>query len=82
MCCVGKGENIWDRFSHAGGRVHNNDTGDIACDSYNKYQEDVRLLKSLGVQLYIITINVFNYLSFDNNMLKLRCKNSTCSILK
>ena len=32
----GKGPNIWDTFTHAGGRVHNNDTGDVACDSYNK----------------------------------------------
>lgn len=32
----GKGESIWDTFSHEGGNVYNNDTGDIACDSYHK----------------------------------------------
>ncbi len=33
----GKGPNIWDTFSHEPGNVHNDDTGDVACDSYNKY---------------------------------------------
>lgn len=45
----GKGENIWDRWTHEGGHVVNNDTGDIACDSYNKYREDVQLMKNMGV---------------------------------
>ena len=42
--------NIWDTFTHAGNRVSNNDTGDIACNSYYKYKEDVRMLKEIGVQ--------------------------------
>ena len=32
----GKGENNWDRFTHVGGKVYNNHTGDVACDSYHK----------------------------------------------
>ena len=32
----GKGVNIWDTFAHEGGNVYNNDTGDVACDSYHK----------------------------------------------
>ena len=32
----GKGVNIWDTFTHEGGNVYNNDTGDVACDSYHK----------------------------------------------
>ncbi len=32
----GKGLNIWDTFTHEGGNVYNNDTGDVACDSYHK----------------------------------------------
>ena len=46
---AGKGESIWDTFSHQGGNVHNNDTGDDACKSYEKYKEDVKLLKDMGV---------------------------------
>lgn len=44
----GKGVNIWDTFTHIPGKILGNDTGDIACDSYNKYREDVKMLKSLG----------------------------------
>ena len=46
---VGKGPNIWDTFSHTEGKVDNNDNGDVACDSYHKYEEDIKLLKGLGV---------------------------------
>ena len=47
----GKGENIWDRWTHEGGHIFNNDTGDIACDSYHKYKDDVQLLKDMGVSV-------------------------------
>ena len=46
---IGKGENNWDKFTHAGGNVKNNDTGDVACDSYNKYKYDIKLMKDMGV---------------------------------
>ena len=39
---------IWDKHAHDG-KVNNKDTGDIACDSYHKYMDDVKLLKDLGV---------------------------------
>lgn len=48
---TGKGENIWDKFSHAGGHVKNNDTGDVACDSYNKYKDDIKLMKDMGASV-------------------------------
>jgi len=48
----GKGESIWDRFSHTSGNIKNGDTGDIACDHYHRYKEDVALMKQLGVQAY------------------------------
>ena len=34
------------------GHIANNDTGDVACDSYHKYKEDVQIMKELGVKIY------------------------------
>ncbi|VEN38780.1 unnamed protein product, partial [Callosobruchus maculatus] len=54
----GKGENIWDHLVHMGPFVvKNNDTGDVACDSYHKYKEDVAMLKELGVNHYRFSIS-------------------------
>lgn len=54
----GKGEQIWDHASHfIPGFIKNNQTADIACDSYHKYKEDVRLLKELGVDHYRFSIS-------------------------
>lgn len=52
----GKGESIWDRFSHAEGNVRNGDTGDVACDHYHRYKEDVALMKELGLRGYRFSI--------------------------
>jgi len=53
----GKGESIWDRFSHIPGNVKNNDHGDIACDHYHRWEEDLRLLKDLGVNTYRFSLS-------------------------
>lgn len=53
----GKGPSIWDTFCHVGGKIHNNDTGDIACNSYHKIDEDVALLKNLEVGYYRFSIS-------------------------
>jgi beta-glucosidase len=53
----GKGESIWDRFSHTPRNIKNGDTGDIACDHYHRYTEDVALMKDLGVQAYRFSIS-------------------------
>jgi len=52
----GRGASIWDTFSHAPGKVANGDTGDVACDSYHRYREDIALLKNLGVRAYRLSI--------------------------
>ena len=53
----GKGESIWDRFSHTPGRVHQGDTGDIACDHYHRWPEDIDIMKSLGLNAYRFSIS-------------------------
>ena len=45
----GKGESIWDRFAHTPGRIVDGSTGDVACDQYHRYPEDVALLQQLGL---------------------------------
>ena len=52
----GKGESIWDRFSHTPGNVLNNDNGDVACDHYHRWQDDVALMQRLGLQAYRFSI--------------------------
>lgn len=42
--CLGKGENIWDRFCHVGDNIEGGDTGDVACDSYNLFQRDIEMM--------------------------------------
>ncbi|MCL6626342.1 MAG: family 1 glycosylhydrolase, partial [Alicyclobacillus shizuokensis] len=52
----GRGESIWDRFSHTPGKVYQGHTGDVACDHYHRYQEDVALMKELGIPAYRFSI--------------------------
>ncbi len=52
----GKGESIWDRFSHTPGNVTNGDTGDIACDHFHRWPEDVALMARLGLKAYRFSI--------------------------
>lgn len=48
----GKGPSIWDTFCHTPGRIIDASTGDVACDHYHRYQEDVDLMAALGVDAY------------------------------
>lgn len=48
----GRGPSIWDAFSHTAGKTLNGETGDVACDHYHRYREDVALMGKLGVQAY------------------------------
>lgn len=52
----GAGPSIWQRFSHTPNKILNGDTGDVACDHYNRYRDDVSLMKQLGMQAYRFSI--------------------------
>src|SRR4029079_172178 len=52
----GRGESVWDRFAHTPGKVKNGDTGDVACDSYHRYAEDIAIAKRMGMQSYRYSI--------------------------
>jgi beta-glucosidase len=53
----GRGPSVWDTFSHVPGNVRGGDTGDIACDSYHRYREDVSLMAELGLNGYRFSIS-------------------------
>jgi len=53
----GRGVSIWDTFSHTPGRVAGGDTGDVACDHYHRYPEDVRLMADLGARAYRFSVS-------------------------
>jgi beta-glucosidase len=53
----GKGESVWDRFAHTPGKIKNNDNGDVACDSYRRYPEDIALLQKLNLKSYRFSIS-------------------------
>src|SRR5690606_8437112 len=52
----GRGPSIWDTFSHTPGRVVEGHTGDVACDHYHRYRDDVRLMAELGLKSYRFSI--------------------------
>jgi len=55
----GKMPSIWDEISHGNGRtkVRNGHTGDIACDHYHRWKEDIKLMKELGIDAYRFSIS-------------------------
>jgi beta-glucosidase len=53
----GKGESIWDRFTHTEGKIRNGDTGDVACDSYHRYREDVALMRAMNLDSYRFSLS-------------------------
>ncbi|HWQ21605.1 MAG TPA: family 1 glycosylhydrolase, partial [Clostridia bacterium] len=52
----GRTPSIWDTFCRTPGKVHGGETGDVACDNYHRYREDVRLMKEMGVDSYRFSI--------------------------
>lgn len=53
----GRGLSVWDTFSHTEGKTKNGDTGDVACDHYHRFREDVALMKELGLKAYRFSIS-------------------------
>ncbi len=53
----GKGESIWDRFAHTTGTIKGATNGDVACDSYHRYRDDVALLQRLNCNSYRFSIS-------------------------
>ena len=52
----GRGPSIWDTFCRMPGRIRHGDTGDVACDQYRRYEEDVALMADLGVRAYRFSV--------------------------
>ncbi|MBB3879302.1 GH1 family beta-glucosidase [Sphingomonas pseudosanguinis] len=52
----GRGQTNWDVFSHTPGKVANGDTGDVACDSYHRYKDDIALMRNLGIKAYRMSL--------------------------
>jgi beta-glucosidase len=59
-----RGLSIWDTFCHQPGRVQDGDTGDVACDHYHRYQEDIDLMAALGLQTYRFSVSWSRVLPF------------------
>ena len=52
----GAGPSIWQRFAHTPGRMHNDDNGDVACDHYRRYRDDVAMMGKLGLKAYRVCV--------------------------
>jgi beta-glucosidase len=52
----GRGESVWDRFAATPGKVRNGESGEIACDFYHRYRDDVQLMKTLGLDAFRFSI--------------------------
>jgi beta-glucosidase len=52
----GRGESVWDRFSATPGKVRGGDTGEIACDFYHRYRDDVQLMRKLGLDAFRFSV--------------------------
>ncbi len=53
----GKGLSVWDVFSHEPNKVYENHTGDVACDHYHLFKEDIKLMKEMGIKAYRFSLS-------------------------
>ena len=63
----GKQPSIWDIFSHITGKTNNGDTGDLADDEYHRFEEDIEIMKNLGVSHYRFSIAWSRIMTYSNN---------------
>ncbi|MYV41020.1 beta-glucosidase [Streptomyces sp. SID1328] len=52
----GRSPSIWDTFSHTPGKIDGDDNGDIACDHYHRWRDDLGLMRQLGVDMYRLSV--------------------------
>src|SRR4051794_35514578 len=53
----GKGPSIWDMFCKKPGSIWRDQSGDLACDHYHRYKEDVALMKAMGLEAYRLSVS-------------------------
>ncbi|HEX6048892.1 MAG TPA: family 1 glycosylhydrolase, partial [Gemmatimonadaceae bacterium] len=53
----GAGPSIWHRFSHTPGQTFENATGDVACDHYRRWSEDIEIMAGLGLKAYRFSVS-------------------------
>src|SRR5271169_764052 len=53
----GRAPSIWDVFAHTPGKIERGETGDVACDHYHRYRDDVALMAELGLNAYRFSIS-------------------------
>jgi len=51
-----RGESIWDTFCRIPGKIFNGHNGDVACDHFHRYKDDVKLMKELGLKAYRFSV--------------------------
>jgi beta-glucosidase len=52
-----KGESIWDRFAHTPGKIKDGTNGDVACDHYHRYREDIALMRAMNLNSYRFSVS-------------------------
>ncbi|WP_221030333.1 GH1 family beta-glucosidase [Actomonas aquatica] len=53
----GRGPSVWDTFSQTAGKVFENHNGNVACDHYHRWREDIGLMKQLGIKAYRLSLS-------------------------
>ena len=53
----GKGLSVWDDFAHKSGKIHDGETGDVACDFYHRYAEDIAHMRDMGLTAFRFSVS-------------------------